>query len=134
MDRQIRRVLRLKLALLLVASLVALTIWGLVVAQAVCFGVGIAVANTLMIAWRMRRGRVASAAQPSLSEFYRSWLERYLLVGALLAAGLGGLKLMPLGLLSGFILGQMIWILAPLFQSKGTVEAGPRNVKKSKHV
>lgn len=129
MDRQIRRVLRLQLALLLVASLVALTIWGLVVAQAVGFGVGIAVVNTLMIAWRMRRGRVASAAQPSLSEFYRSWLERYLLVGALLAVGLGGLKLMPLGLLGGFILGQVIWILAPF-----SLVVGSRNVKKSKHV
>ena len=124
MDRQIRRVLRLQLALLLVASLVALAIWGLVVAQAVGFGVGIAVTNTLMIAWRMRRGRVASAAQASLSEFYRSWLERYLLVGVLLAAGLGGLELMPLGLLSGFILGQVIWILAPL-----TFEAGSRNTE-----
>lgn len=113
MDRQIRRVLSLQLALLLVASLGAYAIWGLGVAKAVGFGAGIASANTLMIAWRMRQGRTTSAAQPSLSEFYRSWLERYLLVGALLAAGLSGLKLMPLGLLSGFILGQVIWILAP---------------------
>lgn len=113
MDQQIRRVLSLQLALLLVASLGTYAIWGLGVAKAVCFGAGIASANTLMIAWRMRQGR-AALAQPSLSEFYRSWLERYLLVGVLLAAGLGGLKLMPLGLLSGFILGQVIWILAPL--------------------
>ena len=129
MDRQIRRVLSLQLALLLVASLGALTLWGLIVAQAVGFGVGIALTNTLLIAWRMRRGRVASAAQPSLAEFYRSWLERYLLVGALLAVGLGGLKLMPLGLLGGFILGQVIWILAPF-----SLAVGSRNVKKSKHV
>lgn len=128
MDRQIRRILRLQLALLLVASLGALTIWGVVVAQAVCFGVGIAVANTLMIAWRMRQGRKAAPAQAGLSEFYRSWLERYLLVGVLLAAGLGGLKWMPLGLLSGFVLGQIVWILAPL------TFVGSRNVKKSKHV
>lgn len=114
MDQQIRRVLSLQLALLLVASLGTYAIWGLGVAKAVCFGAGIASANTLMIAWRMRQGRKQTATQPSLSEFYRSWLERYLLVGVLLAAGLGGLKLMPLGLLSGFILGQVIWILAPL--------------------
>jgi len=123
MDRQIRRVLSSQLALLLVASLVAFAIWGPRVAVAVCFGAGIASANTLMIAWRMRQGRAAQA-QPSLSEFYRSWLERYLLVGVLLAAGLGGLKLMPLGLLSGFILGQVIWIFAPL-----TVEAGSRDTE-----
>ena len=128
MDHQIRRVLSLQLALLLVASLVAFAVWGLGIAKAVCFGTGIASANTLMIAWRMRQGRKTAPAQASLSEFYRSWLERYLLVGVLLAAGLGGLKLMPLGLLSGFVLGQIVWILAPL------TFAGSRNVKKSKHV
>ena len=114
MDHQIRRVLNLQLALLLFASFSAYAVWGLSVALALGFGTGIAVANTLMIAWRMRQGRKQTTTQPSLSEFYRSWLERYLLVGVLLAAGLGGLKLMPLGLLSGFILGQVIWILAPL--------------------
>ncbi|MBT9614088.1 MAG: ATP synthase subunit I [Burkholderiales bacterium] len=124
MDRQIRQVLSLQLALILVASLGGYAIWGLGVAQAVCFGAGIAAVNTLMIAWRMRQGRTTPAAQPSLSEFYRSWLERYLLLGVLLAAGLGGLKLMPLGLLSGFILGQVIWIFAPL-----TVEAGARDTE-----
>lgn len=124
MDRRIRRVLSLQLALLLVASLGAYAIWGLGVAKAVWFGAGIAAANTIMIAWRMRQGCATAAAQPSLSEFYRSWLERYLLAGALLAAGLGGLKLAPLGLLSGFILGQVIWILAPL-----TVEAGSRDTE-----
>lgn len=124
MDRRIRRVLSLQVALLLVASPGAYAIWGLGVAKAVWFGAGIATANTLMLAWRMRQGRTAAVAQPSLSEFYRSWLERYLLAGALLAAGLGGLKLMPLGLLSGFILGQVIWIFAPL-----TVGVGSRDTE-----
>lgn len=124
MDHPIRRVLNLQLALLLFASFSAYAVWGLSVALALAFGAGIAVANTLMIAWRMRQGRKQTTTQPSLSEFYRSWLERYLLVGVLLAAGLGGLKLMPLGLLSGFILGQVIWILAPL-----TFEAGSRDTE-----
>jgi hypothetical protein len=42
----------------------------------------------------------------------------------LLAAGLGGLKLAPLGLLSGFILGQVIWILAPF-----TIDVGSRDTE-----
>ena len=128
MDHQIRRVLGLQLALLLVASLMAFAIWGPGMAKAVWFGTGIATANTLMIAWRMRQGRKTAPAQAGLSEFYRSWLERYLLVGVLLAVGLGGLKWLPLGLLSGFVLGQIVWILAPF------TFAGSRNVKKSKHV
>ena len=130
MDRQIRRVLGSQLALLLVASLLAFVVWDATAAIAVGFGAGIASANTYLLAWRMRPGRAAATAQPSLSEFYRSWLERYLLVGVLLAAGLGGFKLMPFGLLSGFILGQAIWILAPLFQTNGSGEAGSQDTEK----
>lgn len=122
MDRRVRRVLSLQLALLLIAALGAYAVWGLGAAKAVWFGAFIAVANTLLIVWRMRPGnrsnkdsaRGGLGAQQYLRQFYRSWLERYLVVGALLATGLGGLQLMPLGLLVGFILGQLIWIFAPL--------------------
>lgn len=121
MDRRIKRVLSLQLVLLFVAVLGGYAIWGGGVARAVWFGSFIAIANTLLIAWRMRcgnrnkdRARGELGAQQYLRQFYRSWLERYLVVGALLAMGLGGLKLMPLGLLTGFILGQAIWIFAPL--------------------
>jgi len=120
MDRRLKRVLSLQLALLLIAVLGAYAVWGLGEARAVWFGSFIAVANTLLIVWRMRRSRNKDrargelGAQQYLKQFYRSWLERYLVVGALLAMGLGGLKLMPLGLLAGFILGQVIWIFAPL--------------------
>lgn len=120
MDRRLKRVLSLQLVLLLIAVLGAYAVWGLGEAGAVWFGSFIAVANTLLIVWRMRRSRNKDrargelGAQQYLKQFYRSWLERYLVVGALLAMGLGGLKLMPLGLLAGFILGQVIWIFAPL--------------------
>lgn len=126
MDRQIRAVLGGQIALLLAVSLAGYLIWGLSIAIAACFGSGISAVNTLMIAWRMRQpvGRTAAApdAAPGLSEFYRSWLERYLLVGVLLALGLGGLKLMPLGLLSGFILGQVIWIVGPALYKSGVAD------------
>jgi ATP synthase protein I len=114
MDRRIRRVLSLQLALLLICSLVAFALWGAVAAKAAWFGVLIAVTNTLLLVWRMRPNHKAPAKPASLNEFFRSWLERYLALGLLLALGLGGLKLLPLGLLGGFILGQVVWIVAPL--------------------
>jgi ATP synthase protein I len=120
MDRRIRRVLSVQLVFLLTAGLIAYGVWGLEVARATWFGAFIATANTLLIAWHMRPGSGRSnkggelGAQHYLRQFYRSWLERYLVVGVLLASGLGGLKLMPLALLAGFILGQLIWIIAPL--------------------
>ena len=114
MDRRIRRVLGLQLALMLIATVGAYGLWGLATAQGAWFGVSIATANTLLLTWRMRPNNKVPGKPASLNEFIRSWLERYLAVGALLALGLGGLKLLPLGLLSGFILGQLVWILAPL--------------------
>jgi ATP synthase protein I len=114
MDQHIRRVLSLQLALLLIVTVGAYAMWGAIAAKAAWFGVFIAITNTLLIAWRMRQNNNASGKPANLNEFIRSWLERYLLVGVLLALGLGGLKMLPLGLLSGFILGQLIWILAPL--------------------
>ena len=114
MDRRIRRVLSLQLASLFLASLGVYVVWGGVAAQAAGFGLFIASTNTLLIAWRMRPNNKMPGKPASLNEFIRSWLERYLVVGVLLALSLGWLKLLPLGLLSGFILGQLIWILAPL--------------------
>ena len=114
MDRHIRRVLSLQLAILLFVTVGVYFLWGAVAAKATGLGVFIATTNTLLIAWRMRPNNKMQGKPASLNEFIRSWLERYLVVGVLLALGLGWLKLLPLGLLSGFILGQLIWILAPL--------------------
>lgn len=120
MDRRIRRVLSVQFVFFLAAGMTSYGVWGLDVAGATGFGAIIAIANTVLIAWHMRPGSGKSnkggelGAQHYLRQFYRSWLERYLVVGILLALGLGGLKLMPLALLAGFILGQLIWIIAPL--------------------
>lgn len=114
MDRRIRRVLSLQFALLLAATISAYVLWGAIAAKAAGFGMLIATANTLLIAWRMRPKPEATGKPASLNEFLRSWVERYLAVGVLLALGLGSFKLLPLALLSGFILGQLLWILAPL--------------------
>ena len=114
MDRRIRQVLRLQIAALFLISLGVFTAWGAGAALAAGFGIFITLANTVLIAWRMRPNNDMSGKPASLNEFIRSFVERYLVVGVLLALGLGGLKLLPLGLLSGFILGQLIWILAPL--------------------
>ena len=114
MDLRIRRVLSLQLVLWLMATLGAYLLWGPSVAKSVWFGGLIAAANTLLLAWRMRPNIIKPDKPASLKEFILSWLERYIVVGVLFALGLGGLKLMPLGLLNGFVLGQLVWIIAPL--------------------
>lgn len=85
-------------------------------AKAVLFGGAIALVNTLMLSWRIRK----SMQQPDLSphqelgRLYRSSMERFFVVALLLAAGLGWLKLMPAPLLVGFILGQLTLIVLPI--------------------
>jgi len=78
-------------------------------AGAAGFGGLIATGNLLLLEWR--RGRTdrgpALSASQSIRVLYRSALERMGLVVMLFAVGLGLLRLDPLGLLTGFIAGQL---------------------------
>ena len=120
MDRRLRRVLSLQLVLLVGTGAAAYAIFGQSETQAVVFGGLVALSNSGLIAWRMRPQAIGQgvaaelAAHQQLKKLYRYALERYLGVGALLAVGLGALHFMPLGLLAGFILGQVAWVIAPL--------------------
>lgn len=85
-------------------------------AGAVLFGGGVAVANTLLLAWRMRLGALRPGVAPGreLARLVRSSVERFFMVALLIAAGLGWLKLMPAALLGGFILGQMTLVVSTI--------------------
>lgn len=95
---------------------VAWTGWHIEAAKGAGFGVLISLANTLLIAWRMTRGRAQGelSAQRHLRQFYRSWIERYAVLIALFALAFAVFELAPAALLAGFILGQLVWIIAPL--------------------
>lgn len=121
MDSRVRRVLSMQFMWVLCAGLAAYLIWGSALrpqpSLSAATGAAIAFVNTGLIAWRMRHAAKSAGereAHHTLKQIYRWALERYVIVAALLAAGLGGWKLMPLGLLGGFILGQAIWLAAPL--------------------
>ncbi|MEN8107321.1 MAG: ATP synthase subunit I [Pseudomonadota bacterium] len=73
------------------------------------FGGAIALLNVMLLEWRRYQadsGRAMSAGQ-SLWLLYRSAMERFVLVLALFALGMGGWRLEPLPLLTGFIAGQL---------------------------
>jgi ATP synthase protein I len=76
----------------------------------------VAVANTLMLAWRMRAAAQLTGKSPGqeLAGLVRSSLERFLMVALLIAAGLGWLKLMPAPLLLGFVLGQLVLVASTI--------------------
>lgn len=115
MDRRIRRVIGLQSLVLIAVSLVTLTVWGVGVAKGAWFGAVISLINTLLIAWRMKPSALGEQdAQRQLRTMYRSWIERYVVLLLLFALALTGLKLLPVALLSGFVLAQAVWIIAPL--------------------
>ncbi len=106
---EIRRLAVLQLALVAVTSIVFFTIYGGFQAGSVWFGGLTALLNIGWLLWRRHgadAGRALSAGQ-SLRLLYRSALERFLLVALLFALGLGVLKLDPLALLTGFVVGQL---------------------------
>lgn len=83
-------------------------------ALAALYGAGIALSNTALLAWRSQRGKrqLHADAHRHLRSFYFSVVERYFVVGGLLAAGLGGLDLSPLPLIAAFTAGQMAWMIS----------------------
>ncbi len=87
------------------------------VAVAALFGGVVAVTNTLFLIWCMRTGaqRPVQDARKELAWLVRFSMERFLMVALLIVAGLGWLKLMPVPLLIGFVLGQLTLVVSTIF-------------------
>jgi len=81
---------------------------------AALFGGGVALANTLVLRWNFERaGRIAgNSADKNLRLLYRTAAQRLFLTIGLLALALGGLKLEPLPVLAGFLLGLVALVVA----------------------
>ena len=103
-------------ALVATAAILAWRWQGPEFSWAALYGGVTALANIGMLLHRWFRGRHAyhSDVGRHLRQFHRSSLERFFVVGILLATGLAGLRLEPLPLLLGFIVGQFAWMFAML--------------------
>lgn len=100
----------------MIAAVVILSwFWrGAEVGAATLYGGSAALANSGLLVWRWRRGRYDyhCEGERHLRQFHRSSLERFFVVGMVLAVGMVGLRLDPLPVLLGFIVGQVAWIIA----------------------
>jgi len=97
------------------AAVILLLLWqGADLASAALYGGSVALANSGLLVWHWRRGRYDyhCDGERHLRQFHRSSLERFFVVGFALAVGMYGLKLDPLAILLGFIVGQVAWILS----------------------
>lgn len=99
-----------------VAATVASIYMNEAAARAVCFGGAVAIANTLLLAWRIIAAARGGTQNPrlELAKLVRSSVERFLVVALLIAAGLGWLKLMPMPLVVGFVLGQLTLVVSTI--------------------
>lgn len=93
---------------------------GQVVAKAALYGGVVALMGTLLLIWRMRRSErnLLLETHQHLWLFYRSSLERFLIISALLALGMGPLGLAPAAVLISFVAAQLAWVIAPLIRDK----------------
>lgn len=103
-------------ASILAAGLIAGVFGGAAIALSVGYGGAVAVVSAVLLGWRLQQGvrRPHSDAARHLRSFYRSALERFFVVGILLAGGFALTDLAPLPLLTGFVLGQVVWMVATL--------------------
>ena len=115
-----RRVVGAQVAITL---LVAGTVYGIKgtpqLAWAVLSGGGVSVVNGALLAWRMSRAAVTSVqdAHHQLRLMYFYAAERFLVVVVLLGLCMAALKLLPLAVLSGFVMGQAVLLTTRLFLS-----------------
>ena len=76
-----------------------------------------ALANMVWLAWRMIYGdQPTFSAHQHLRLMYRSGVERFFVVTVLLAIGMLKLRLIPLAVLLGFLVGQLILMVVPIIR------------------
>ena len=91
-------------------------------AKSLVYGSCIALVSTLFLAWRLKQGerRQSMDATWALRQAYRTAIERYVWTAVMLAVGFKLLKLAPLWMLAGFVVGQAAWLLLPIWMKLRT--------------
>lgn len=86
-------------------------------AKSFVYGSCVALVSTLFMAWRLKQGehRESLGADWALRQAYRTAIERFVWSAVMLAVGFGLLKLAPLWILAGFVVGQAAWLLIPIW-------------------
>ena len=95
--------------LVISAAIVAYLLQGIEFSFALLYGGAATLAGTLVGAWRVRiaTDEAAHSTTLGMAEFYKGAVIRFVLVIALLALGMGVLKLPALAVLIGFIVAQL---------------------------
>ena len=106
--RTLQRLLLIQAGLVVIATIIAFLMQGIEFSLALLYGGATSLAGTLIGAWRVRiaTDEATHSTTLGMAEFYKGALMRMVLIIALLALGMGLLKLPALAILIGFIVAQ----------------------------
>lgn len=109
----VNQVLRWQCVVLVIITLIGFIWQGKAAAIAISYGAAMAIFNTLLMKWHLHRAAHTARADAAknLSKAYRCVAERWLSSLVLFAIGFAVLALLPLPLLIGFVLTQLMLFL-----------------------
>ncbi|MDR2711328.1 MAG: ATP synthase subunit I [Burkholderiales bacterium] len=122
-----RRLLGLQGAIVVAGAIISSFAASFPAAMAFAFGSCIVLASSAFFVWRFQQGarhtqnessgRDANAANAEwyLRQAYRTAIERFIWVAGMLVVGFKLLELKPFWMLAGFLGGQVIWLVAPIW-------------------
>jgi F0F1-type ATP synthase assembly protein I len=91
-------------------------------AKSFLYGCSVALVSTLFLALRLKQGEKQEnqVAEWALRQAYRTAIERFVWTAIMLAVGFGILRLAPIWMLAGFVVGQAAWLLIPIWMKLRT--------------
>jgi F0F1-type ATP synthase assembly protein I len=88
--------------------------------KSIVYGNMVSLIGALLMALRYRQGKRQTEAEWVLRHAYKTAIERFIWTIFLLLIGFKLLDLSPLWLLAGFVMGQAVWLLAPIWMKLRT--------------
>lgn len=120
--RKNRALIAYQIVLTLIAALIWVMLRGGEAALAALYGGLVTLASTLLLGWRMlQAGRVAGRnPRKSMRMLYVGALQRFVLVVAAFACGIGIFQLYPPAIIVGFVASQFAYVLVGLGRKRAS--------------
>jgi F0F1-type ATP synthase assembly protein I len=115
MRAEFARLIGLQCVIVTVGAILAYMVADLPAVKSIVYGNMVALIGALLLAWRYKHGKQQSEAAWVLRHAYKTAIERFIWTIFLLAIGFKLLELSPFWLLAGFVMGQVAWLLAPIW-------------------
>lgn len=106
-----KRLIIIQVALVIAGVVIALSTKGVSASLAALYGGGIALLNSMLLAWRVKRAGEVAKTNPKQSVYilYFGAVERFVVALVGLAVGLGAFKLDPIPALATFAIAQIAY-------------------------